>query len=324
VNLIVDVAGYVGPVSGTTGLYNPVAEYRYVDTRCGAGELSTSFCDSYNSGAGLPSQNATLTTMSAGSTLTALVTGYGGVPTSGVAAVVLRITATNTKAPGDFKAYPAGTPAPTASVVNWSTGATTENRATVAVGDCGSVGCYVTFYDNSSGSADIVVDVVGYYTNSSGSITTGAQFNAMSPVRACDTRPNNPSGLTGLQAQCSNGTSGSTLQAGLPTANYTCSSTGSSDCETIQVEGLGGIPTSGVAAVVMNVTVIDPSAAGNLGVSAPFTSLPSGYVFQMTYPAHAVQNELLIVPPSSTGEVELYDHSSGTVNVTVDLVGWYG
>ncbi|EQD42173.1 Cell surface receptor IPT/TIG domain protein, partial [mine drainage metagenome] len=71
-----------------------------------------------------------------------------------------------------------------------------------------------------------------------------ADFSGVAPSRICDTRAGNPSGLLGGAAQCN----GRTLAANTPL--------------TVNVGGLGGVPGTGVSAVVLNVTVTNPTAAG--------------------------------------------------------------
>ena len=92
------------------------------------------------------------------------ITGAGGVPASGVSAVVLNATVTNTTATSWLTAYPTGSVKPTASNVNWAAGRTVPNRVIVPVG----VGGKVTFA-NANGSADLLIDVNGYFTNASAS-----------------------------------------------------------------------------------------------------------------------------------------------------------
>lgn len=53
-------------------------------------------------------------------TVTLRVTGTGGVPTTGVAAVVLNLTVTDPTAGGHITAHPAGTTPPTASNLNFT------------------------------------------------------------------------------------------------------------------------------------------------------------------------------------------------------------
>ncbi|HEY8745862.1 MAG TPA: hypothetical protein VIU62_22470, partial [Chloroflexota bacterium] len=108
-------------VSASTGNpYNPVAPARLLDTRTGLGGYSTPF--------------------GAGTARAVQVTGLGGVPSTGVSAVVLNVTVTDTSASSYLTVYPscAGSP-PNASNLNWIAGKTIANRVMVPVGSDGKV-----------------------------------------------------------------------------------------------------------------------------------------------------------------------------------------
>ncbi len=198
-DVIVDLEGYVAPVATAgTGLYNPLPPVRICDTRAAQSGVSANQCDDNGAGAG---------TQGSGGTLTVQVTGDGGVPASGVAAVVLNVTVTGTSGGSYLTVWPAGVARPTASNLNWTTGQTVANRVIVPVGSSGQVSFY-----NFSGSADVVVDVGGWFTDSSNASATGAQYVALSPARICDTR----AARSGVSAnQCDhNGSAPGTLGPG--------------------------------------------------------------------------------------------------------------
>jgi hypothetical protein len=162
---------------------------------------------------------------------------------------------------------------------------------------CGKVTIY------SLVASDIVVDVSGYFSAAGGS---GTQFSAESdPVRICDTRSGNPSLLSGSAAQCNGADSG-----GDPI--------GSGTTLTIQVTGLGGVPSSAEAEVV-NLTAVDPSANTYLTV---FPTMPVPFVSDLNPAAGAVRANMAVATLSSTGTVSIYN-DTGSTNVVVDLLGWY-
>jgi hypothetical protein len=121
--------------------------------------------------------------------------------------VVLNVTVTGTSGGSYLTVWPAGVARPTASNLNWTTGQTVANRVIVPVGSSGQVSFY-----NFSGSADVVVDVGGWFTDSSNASATGAQYVALSPARICDTR----AARSGVSAnQCDhNGSAPGTLGPG--------------------------------------------------------------------------------------------------------------
>ncbi len=178
-DVLVDVTGYVtgtAAPSGTAGLFVPIAPARLLDTRT-PGPWSS----------GVP--------LSDGSSMTLPISGRGGVPASGVAAVALNVTATRSLAPGYVTAWPAGTPVPGTSTLNVvAAGRTVPNHAITPLNG-GAVSLY------SFGGTDLLVDVAGYWTDSTGPPppTSGGQ-----PVTAGTVTP--PATTTPPAAPTTNGT----------------------------------------------------------------------------------------------------------------------
>ncbi|NMM23587.1 MAG: hypothetical protein HHJ11_08835, partial [Phycicoccus sp.] len=110
-----------------------------------------------------------------GKSVDLVVAGRGGVPSSGVAAVVLNVTATSTTGAGFVTVYPTGTTRPTASSLNYVKAQTIANQVIAKVGAGGKVSLY------TSAGAQLIADVAGYYP-------TGAGYVALSPTRILDTR----------------------------------------------------------------------------------------------------------------------------------------
>ena len=115
------------------------------------------------------------------------LTGRGGVPASGVRAVVVNATVTGVTEGMDLQVYPLGErPARRTSNLNAAKGAVLANLVTTAVGEDGSVGLSV-----SRGASHVVLDVLGWYDD--GSATSGATgFTALTPDRRFDSRPGDP------------------------------------------------------------------------------------------------------------------------------------
>ena len=292
-DVVVDLEGYVTPtLEAGAGLYNPLAgPARICDTRAGnPSGLSggAAQCDgTANAGERLR----------AGGVLDVTVEGDGDVPATGVSAVVLNVTAVNPASAGYVTAYPEGTTAPTASNLNYATGETLPNRVIVPVSASGQISL------TANQATDLLVDVSGWYTSTGG---TGAQFTAQgTPVRICDTRADNPSGLTGPSAQC-NGTA----NAGDPV--------GPAGTLTINVAGIAGVPASATA-VVLNVTAVGATRQTHL------TVFPSGtppVVSDLNPNPSGVETNLVVARVSATGTVSIYNYT-GSVNVVVDSEGWY-
>ncbi len=108
--------------------------------------------------------------MSANSTMSLQVAGHGGVPTTGVSAVLVNITATGASAAGWLKTYTSGDPTPDGTSVIYEAGKDAANLAVVGVGSDGRIAL------SNSASLDVIIDVVGYYGE-----TTDTWMYAYSP-----------------------------------------------------------------------------------------------------------------------------------------------
>jgi hypothetical protein len=278
--VIVDVDGYVASAaSGTAGLSEPLAPSRICDTRASAVSGITDQC--------------TGKTLGAASTLTVQVTGEGGVPSTGVSAVVANVTVTDTTSAGFLTIWPVGQPEPLASSLNWAAGATVGNLVTVPVSASGQISIY-----NSAGASDVVVDVESWFTDGSNPGATGGSVTPVPPSRICDTRA---SAVSGITDQCT----GKTL--------------GAANTLTVQVGGEGGVPSTGMSAVVAHVAVTDTTSAGFLTVWPTGQSQP--LASSLNWPAGATVGNLVTVPVSASGGISIYN-SSGTTDVIVDVVGY--
>ncbi|MFB7177640.1 hypothetical protein ACFCYI_08050 [Streptomyces sp. NPDC056257] len=156
VDLIADITGYFMPKAANG--YTPMDPTRFVDTREGLGT---------NKGQ-VPGQTSFGTQ----------IAGLRGVP-QGVKAVALNVTVTGPKEAGHLIVYPGGGKIPLASNVNFTAGQTVANSVIVPVGADGSI----NIRNNAWAGADVVVDVVGYYSPAG----KGA-FMPLSPMRWLDTR----------------------------------------------------------------------------------------------------------------------------------------
>ncbi|WP_392543338.1 hypothetical protein [Oryzobacter telluris] len=129
----------------------------------------------------------TTTPIGAGKSIDVQVTGRGGVPSSGVSAVVLNLTAVAPTQRGYLTAYPSTAPRPTASSINFNERWTGANLVTVPIAAGGKVRIY-----NGTGSTHAIADVVGYYHSVSSTATSGntqlGAYESIDPERLVDTR----------------------------------------------------------------------------------------------------------------------------------------
>jgi PKD repeat protein len=231
-------------------------------------------------------EGGTAAKISADSAIKLQIGGNGDIPT-GVTAVVLNLTATDNTAIGDIVAYADGTTKPATSNLNFASGQTIASTATVAVGADGSI----DLYNGSSASTDLIADISGYYTQ-----TSASGFTPLTPDRILDTRT---------------------------TTGGHDSALGSDTALTLTVAGADGglLPSSGITAVALNLTVTNESANGDIvaypeGATKPGTS-------NINYFSGVNIANYAIVPVAANGEIEIYNNSTGTTNVIADVSGYF-
>jgi hypothetical protein len=139
-----------------------------------------------------------------------------------------------------------------------------------------------------------VVDLEGYFAPEISSSTAGA-YVPLTPARITDTRPGSG------QAN-----SGATL--------------GSGDSLAVQVTGEGGVPSSGVAAALLNVTVTDTTADSYLTVYPEGATPP--LASNLNWGAGGTVANRVVVPVSATGQISVYN-DQGSTDVVVDVNGYF-
>ncbi|MDT0215645.1 hypothetical protein Q9R29_17270 [Rothia sp. ARF10] len=148
---------------GAQGTYQQVTPTRILDTRYGNG--------------------APKARVGAGQEISVLVAGRAGVP-QGITAAVVNLTAVDTTASTYLTAYASGTTRPTTSSLNVVARNTRANLVTVPVGADGRIRIF-----NSSGSTDILADVLGAYNGlATPSTGIGSQYFNSDPQRFYDSR----------------------------------------------------------------------------------------------------------------------------------------
>lgn len=267
-HLVADVGGWFGDGTDVGGArYHPVSPSRVLDTRTGNG--------------------APAGPVGPGSAIDLQVTGRGGIPATGVSAVVLNLTAADPTATSYVTAWPTGQPRPLASDLNLAAGRTAPNLVAVAVGTGGRVSLF-----NSGGYVHLVADVAGWYGD--GTETGGSRFHAVAPQRLLDTRTGTgaPAGPIGPDAPLD-----------------------------LQVTGLAGVPGADVVAVTLNVTVTQPTGDAYLTVWPSGQARPVASNLNFA-PDQTVAN-LVTVAVGAGGKVSIFG-AAGLTHVVVDVAGWYG
>ena len=250
--------------------YHALTPARILDTRDGTG--------------GVPA-----TPVGAGGTLTVQVAGRGGVPSTGISAVVLNVTVTDTSMPSYLTVYPPEDPRPGSSNLNWVGGQTIPNLMEVGLASSGQLTVY-----NNAGTTDVIFDVAGYVPVTSGTPGPDGLFSPLVPARLLDTR---------------NGTGG------------TLGPLGAGSTINLQVSGRGGVPSSGVDAVVLNLTATNTTAASYVTAYPAGIGRPTASNLNFT-PGQTVPNRA-IVKLGAAGQISFFNHY-GNVDLVADVSGWFG
>lgn len=230
------------------------------------------------------------TPLAPGETRAMTMTNVGGVPSSNVRGVSVNITATEPGADGFLTVWPTGEPKPVVSNLNFVAGQTVPNAAFLRVGSGGKV----DVFNGSSSTIHVVFDTNGWYSEGTSNVP-GKFLRPLAPVRMMDTR---------------DGTGGVT-----PTAIP-----GNSEIE-FTVTGTAGVPTSTVQAVVLNVTVTEPTESGYLTVYPLGSARPDASNLNFL-PGQSVPNQV-VVKVGTDGKVKVFNGSPGTVHVIFDIAGWW-
>ena len=247
----------------------PLTPARLADTRPGELTVDTQFA-----GDGVRSR---------GSTLELVVAGRAGVALD-AAAVALNVTAASPLGDGFVTVFPCGTSQPTASSVNYTTGAVVPNAVVTKVGSGGLVCLFV------SEATHLVVDVTGFFPAS----TT---LQSINPARVLETRP----GLLTID--------GSQQGDGLRAASSTTA---------VQITGRASVP-SGATAVVLNVTVTEAQGAGF--VTAFPCGAPIPTASNINYVAGSTVAGLVVAKIGDGGAVCLF--TSTATHLIADVDGYF-
>lgn len=262
VDMIADIAGYfTAGTPSTGGSFRALSAQRLLDTR-------------------------SVAPLSPNTAVAVRAAGAAGVPSAGVASVVVNLTATRAGASGFLTAYASGTARPNVSSLNFSGAASVANLAVVPVGADGRI----AVFSSSAASVDVLVDIVGYFV--AGTPSAPGAFSMVATRRILDTR----------------------TSAGGPGRLSTGAST------SLKVKGTAGIPTSPVSAVVMNLTAVAPISFGHLTVYPGKTSRPN--TSNLNFTGRQTIAALVTVPVGSDGTVSIYN-GGGATDVVADVVGYY-
>ena len=216
------------------------------------------------------------------------VAGAGGYPASGIASVALTLTVPAAAQGGSVTAYARGTTRPTAPSLTFAAGRGVSTLVLVPVDAAG----YVTLANNSAGPVQLIADSAAFTAAGA----APGSWVPLTPSRVLDTA--GKLGATG------------------PIAGRRSI--------TPRLAGQAGIPSTGVAAVTMVVTVTQPAQPGFLTVrpegQVPAGGIPTGVNINFTGGQSA--GNLVVVPVTGTAGVQLFNGSFGAIGLTVDITGY--
>jgi hypothetical protein len=247
------------------------------------------------------------------STFDIALLGQGGVPSdaASVLAVVVNITVTDPGANGYLEAYGKGArPADRTSIINFAPNQTVPNVAIVRPGADGAltIGLF-----GQSGTANVIVDVFGWFSSSvyippTVATDDGSRLIPLTPSRVLDTRDG-----TGQPAK------------GPLTAQQTIN---------LQIRGVDGVnpvttdvvPDSpNVTGVLLNVVGITTGVGGTATHLSVFPdALPAGQTpttSNLNLAPGVIKANLVFVPVGTDGKVRIFNNQ-GVTDVVADVVGY--
>jgi hypothetical protein len=208
------------------------------------------------------------------------VAGFGGVPLSGVSAVVMNVTAVNPAGPGYVQVAPTPLTIGASSNLNTSAGRTIANLVVVPLGSGGAVDLYATV------SADLLADVVGYFTDTTAQSSTSGLFVPITPNRQLDTREPAP------QVPLSAGT--------------------------VTLIDINDISTESIA-IAGNLTATVATKDGYLQLAAAPVNPGTASNVNIAYNGQTIANA--VVSPTASGLLDVYN--AGPSHVLLDVTGWF-
>ena len=222
--------------------------------------------------------------LAAGASLKLQVTGRGGIPAGSVMSAVLNMDVVHASASGALAVYADGGPAPSTSSLSFNAGVSTPGMVMPLVSTTGAV----TITNRSRGPISLVADVSGWFSSQLDSVGPAGRYNPLAAARVLDTR-------------------GRKLAAGRSI--------------TTKMTGRAGVPSTGVSAVILNVTATNPAGNGYLIAYPTAPSVPP--VATLVFTKGKARSTRVIVGLGTNGSVNLYNSRNTAVGLVVDVEGWF-
>ena len=285
-----------GPAAGPAGAGTdlvPVAPVRVLDTRTGTGVAA-------------PCRLSAAQDWSAARRdVVAKVTGVGGVPADGVAAVAVRVTASRTSAPlptVSVRTTPSGLLRP---VTTSPSGAPVAATTVVPVAADGTIR-----FDVDRGSADLQVDVVGW-----------VPLVVPAPPPSADPGPTPTPGPTAPESSAAGSGDAGRTHLVRSTLVYDGSRVplAPRETRTVRLGGVGPVPASGLTGLALTITAGRTAAPVSVGVLTGALRTYVGAVRSSTTTPRASQ----VVAPTTDGTVVLRNTGTTPVAVRLYLNAWF-
>jgi uncharacterized protein (DUF1501 family) len=211
------------------------------------------------------------------------VAGVAGVPADASAAV-LNVTVARAQSAGYLTVFPAGRTMPATSNINFAPDVVVPNSVVCDLGADGSIE-----FASSAGPVDLVVDLSGWFVSAPS--TAAAGYRSVTPRRIADTRE----GIAFVRGA------------------------GPNEVAVLPVAGVGDVPADATA-VVLNVTVTQPSDAGYLTVWPTGAAMPA--TSSVNWRRGETVPNLVVVSVGSGGSVSMFN-SAGSTHLVADVFGYF-
>lgn len=208
----------------------------------------------------------------------------GGVIPPSASAAIVNVTAVEPAAPGFVQLYASGTGVQPGdySNLNFAADETAANLAIVPIGPDGTITAY------TSAAADLIIDVIGWFTGPGSITTTDGMFVPVTPQRLVDTRTTGP--LT------------------------------PDTTDTRNLATLAGLDPDQVAAVFVNATIVEAAQPGYLQLYPTGRSTP-GASSNVNVTTTDATRPNAAVTALDDGRVSVHTHAGG--HYLIDLAGWF-
>ncbi len=215
--------------------------------------------------------------------VTVTLRGLAGIPANATA-VALNVTATEASATGFVSITPSGVTPGTTSSLNLTPGQTVANSVVVPLGPDGGINVL------SQGGTHLVIDLAGWFEPAS--TASAGRIVSLSPQRLFDTREpgSTPTGFVGENGVIR-----------------------------VPAAGRAGVPATGAAAVVLNLTATQAAGPGYVTAWSGDGPAPFASSLNLERPGQTIAN-MAIVPLGADGSISFL--SQAGAHLLADVVGY--